>query len=259
VRLGVAGGQGFIGARLVAGLDGVSLGRAGVEGAFDTIVWAAGRRAHDPAELEAAHVAAPLAALAHVEPGGRFVYLSSGEVYGPAEVPFRETQTPDPRSPYARAKVRGEAALAEAADRAGVTLTVLRLAVVYGPGQAGNMLLPTLFASLRAGRRFAMTAGDQTRDFVHVDDVVTASRAALAAPGGTYNVGSGVETRVAELALAFARAVGGEAATALVGLGDLPYREDEQMRYLLDGTKARAALGFAAQVALADGLARLAS
>ena len=187
------------------------------------------------------------------------MYLGSGEVYGPAEVPFREAQAPDPRSEYARAKLRGEAALAAAAAPAGVTLTVLRLAVVYGPGQGGAMLLPSLLASLRAGRRIPMTRGEQTRDFVHGDDVATAVLAALApgAPGGLYNVGSSVETRVADAATQLARAVGGEAAVALLGLGDLPYREGEQMRYLLDGARARAALGFVPRVALADGLARL--
>jgi nucleoside-diphosphate-sugar epimerase len=262
--VGVAGGQGFIGARVVQelGADALAFGREGAPGvAFDAMVWAAGRRSNDTAELEAAHVAAPLAALARVRAGGRFVYLGSGEVYGPAQVPFRETQAPDPRSGYALAKLRGENALASAAAAADVTLIVLRLAVVYGPGQAGTMLLPSLLAALRAGRRVPMTRGEQTRDFVHVDDVAAAVRAALAegAHGGLYNVGSGAETRVADAALALARLVGGEAAVALVGLGELPYREGEQMRYLLDGGRARAALGFVPHVALADGLARLAS
>ncbi len=261
-RVGVAGGHGFIGARLVDALSGAeAFGRAGPSGSYDAVVWAAGHRSSDAAALEAEHVSAPLAALAHVRPGGRFVYLSSGEVYGPNAVPFREDQAPDPRSPYALAKLRGERALADAAADAGVMIAVLRLAVVYGPGQAGTMLLPTLLATLRAGRRFAMTPGEQTRDFVHVDDVVALVRAALveAASAGLYNGGTGVESSIAEVARTLALLVGGEAAVALLGVGDMPYRENEQMRYLLDGTRARVALGWLPRVALADGLRRLAA
>lgn len=265
VALGGAGG--FIGRALARALarerrPALGFGREGLSletcPELDALVWAGGSREGGPDALAEAHVAAPLRALEVAAARGarRALYLSSGEVYGAQPVPFRE---PAPRlgaSPYARAKARGEDAFQHACARLGLAALVLRPGVVYGPGQRA-MLLGSLRAALRAGRRFAATAGEQTRDFLHVDDLVRLVLRGLEpdAPPGVYNAGTGVETRVGEAARGLAERLG---RLDLLDLGALPYRDDELMRYALDPTLARARLGFAARVPLALGLDELA-
>jgi nucleoside-diphosphate-sugar epimerase len=241
-----------------AGCEPLAFGRSGPPpGHFDAAVWAGGARSSDPAELEAGHVAGPLTALARLASGGRFVYLSSGQVYGRAEVPFRESTEPTASDPYSLAKLRGEAALARAAALSKIQLTILRLPVVYGPGQRGPMFVPSLIEHLVSGRRFAMSPGQQTRDLIFVADVAAGIRRALDAdaPAGLYNLGSGVEVRLCDLARSIASACGTNA-EKLLDIGAIPYRGDEQMRYVFDIRKIERELGFVPTVDLPDGLAR---
>ena len=92
--------------------------------------------------------------------------------------------------------------------------------------------------------------GSQTRDFVHVDDIVSA---VLAAPGtrGVFNVGSGVETSVAELH-ARCRAVTGSQQPPRIE----PAREGDVLRSALDVSHIEQELGWRPQVPLDEGLRR---
>lgn len=263
MRVLVAGGRGFIGARAVdalaaAGHDagvleaGDDAGAIGARG-WDALVWSAGGRRATVEENRVEHVTAAVAAIEACRGLARVVYLGSGESYGAQPPPFTEDTPLAGTSPYARAKIEGERAIAEAAAHAGAGATVLRPAVVYGPGQRGPMFVPSLVAALAAGERFAMTAGEQTRDLVHVDDVAAAIAAAVAGPPGVYNVSTGVEHAMRDVAAMVAARVGGDAAARL-DVGALPYRDGEQMRYVLDPSRAAAALGWRARVSLAAGL-----
>jgi nucleoside-diphosphate-sugar epimerase len=116
------------------------------------------------------------------------------------------------------------------------------------------MFVPSLVAALAAAERFAMTAGEQTRDLIHVDDVAAAIGAALGGPPGTYNVASGREHTMREIAAMVAALTGGD---ALLEIGAIPYRPGEQMRYLLDPSRAAASLGWRATTELARALEQL--
>lgn len=260
----IGGGRGFIGRALVRalarrGAAPLAFGREGLSPAtcpdVHALVWAGGGREGGEAGLHEAHALAPQRALraAHARGLRRAVYLSSGEVYGAQAVPFVEDAPRLGDTPYARAKRRGEDMFQETAASLGAAALVIRPGVVYGPGQREGMLIPSLLAALRAGRRFACTAGAQTRDFLHVDDLVRLVLRGLAddAPAGVYNAGSGVETPVADVVRGVAARLGRE---SLVDLGALAYREAEVMRYVLDPSRARARLGFFAEVELERGL-----
>lgn len=263
----IGGGGGFIGRAVAEALGqarAFAFGREGLSREtcpeVHALVWAGGGREGGEAGLEEAHVAAPVRALEVAAARGarRVVYVSSGEVYGTQPVPFREDAARLGDTPYARAKIRGEDAIGAAASRLGVAAVVVRAGVVYGPGQRGGMLIPSLLAALRAGQRFACTAGEQTRDFVHVRDVarVIARCVEDSAPAGVYNAGTGVETAVAALVRALAWRVD---RPELLDIGALPYRAGEVMRYVLDPARARERLKFVAAVELAAGLESLAS
>jgi nucleoside-diphosphate-sugar epimerase len=253
VRVIVGGGRGFIGAAVCralaqAGHEAVPIGR-GEAAAGDALIWAAGKKLPDLDANRAVHVAAAAAAV-RASGASRVIYLSSGECYGEAPLPWREDGPALGTTAYARAKLEGEAAVAALAPAA-----VLRLGVVYGPGQQPGMLLPAIAAALRAGRHVALTSGEQTRDFVAVEDVAAAVLAALAAPPGLVNVGSGREVAVRDVCEQLGRLLGG---THLLGFGELVRRSDDPVRYVLAVERAAAVLGWRATTSLAEGLARLA-
>ncbi|WAS92114.1 NAD-dependent epimerase/dehydratase family protein [Nannocystis punicea] len=263
----IGGGGGFIGraaAGALAGAPVVAFGREGLSERtcpeVHVLIWAGGGREGGEEALAEAHVAAPLRALAVAAARGarRVVYVSTGEVYGLQPVPFVEDAQRLGDTPYARAKIRGEDEVRAAAARLGLEAVIVRPGVVYGPGQRPGMLIPSLLAALRAGRRFACTPGEQTRDFIHVRDVarLLARCTERSAPAGVYNAGTGVESAVAMVVQALAWRLD---RTDLVDLGALPYRGSEVMRYVLDPARAKERLGFVAQVALAGGLESVAS
>jgi nucleoside-diphosphate-sugar epimerase len=253
--IAVAGASGFIGGAIVRALEGrniLALGREVPAGTrADVLVWAAGRREADLAANCAVHVEAPVRT-ARAIGATRVVYLSSGECYGPAPLPYREDGPALGTSDYARAKLAGERALGDVA-----ATTVLRLGVVYGPGQSPRMLIPEVAAGLKAGKRVALSPGEQTRDFVFVEDVARAVVRAIdkALPTTTVNIASGREVRVRDAVTQLCRALG--ASEELLGFGDIAMRPNEVMQYVLDVQRAADVLGWRATTTLADGFARL--
>lgn len=103
-----------------------------------------------------------------------------------------------------------------------------------------------------------MTRGEQTRDYVYVDDVVDAVLRSLVEPDLTseaLHVSSGTPIRIRDLAERVAQLVGGDAAS-LLDFGEKDYRTGEAMSYGADSTRTRALLGWAPQVSLEEGLRR---
>lgn len=262
----VAGGRGFIGRELVASLnagghEAVATGRGdtaqvAAQGGFEVLVWAAGGRPVSAEQCVADHAHAAVKTARAMVGLKKIVYMSSAEVYGLQDVPFREGAPLLGASPLGQAKIQGEHAIAAAAPEA--KLTILRPCWVYGPGLAPSTFLPTLVSSLNNRRRYPMTPGQQTRDLVYVDDVVRAIRRALEddAPAGVFNIGTGRETKVLEMALLIAERVRPDA-IALLDVGARPYREGEAFRVAIDVRKATEQLGFTAEISLEEGMTRM--
>jgi UDP-glucose 4-epimerase len=136
----------------------------------------------------------------------KIVFASSGgTIYGePEELPVREAHPQRPLSPYGAAKKAAADYLAVYRELHGLEFTALALANVYGPRQDpfGEAGVVSIFAGkLLAGEECMIFGdGEQTRDFVFVDDVVDAfSRAATKGSGLLMNIGTGTETSVNEL------------------------------------------------------------
>ena len=139
----------------------------------------------------------------------RVVFISSGAVYGDqGEQPLREDAIPDPGSPYAVSKLSSEYYVRTIGRLWGIETVILRVFNVYGPGQnlppSHPPVIPNfLRQAIRGGTIVVHGDGNQTRDYVFVDDVVRAMLAASTAPsidGFIINVGSGTETSVRALA-----------------------------------------------------------
>ncbi len=178
---------------------------------------------------------------------------TGGAIYGECEAPAPETSERRPLAPYGASKLAGEEYLATWNRLYGTTHVALRYGNVYGPrqdphGEAGVVAI--FFGRLANGRPFRIFGdGRQTRDYVYVGDVVDATLAANGEPGGVFNVGTGRETSVLELADACRRISG-------VGVEPefAPPRTGELQRSVLDPSLADRELGFRARMSLDEGL-----
>ena len=132
----------------------------------------------------------------------------------------------------------------------------LRYANIYGPRQDphGEAGVVAIFLGRIAAGEPPRIFGDgrQTRDYVYVGDVVAATLAAAGQPGGVFNVGTGVETSVLDLAQACARVTGANFEPLFE-----PARLGELERSVLDPELAADVLGFRAEVSVEDGLAKI--
>lgn len=187
----------------------------------------------------------------------RLVLIGTAEEYGNAgQLPVTEEAPVQPVSPYSASKAAATQFALLYHRLFELPVTVLRPFIVYGPGQTPSMMLPQLFTHVVEKKEFPMTAGEQTRDFVHVDDVADAVlRAAVvpAAPGEVFNVCSGTEHSIRSIAEEVVRISGGG---ARLDVGALPYRRSEVMRIVGSFQKARHLLGWQPRIELQDGLAR---
>jgi len=191
------------------------------------------------------------AARAH---GTQIVFSSTGgAIYGECDGPAGEDSPRQPLSPYGIAKLSAEEYLRGWNRLHGARHVALRFANVYGPRQAASLeggVVAIFLERLAAGTPTTIFGdGGQTRDFVYVTDVVRGMLAAVGRDGGTFNIGTGIETSVNELHEACRRAAGSTDSPSYA-----PARSGDVLRSVIDPTRAWRELGWQPQVSLADGL-----
>jgi UDP-glucose 4-epimerase len=190
--------------------------------------------------------------------GARKVVLaSSAAIYGdnPA-VPKLESMPPEPRSPYAETKLAGEQLLAQYRQAHGLGTTSLRFFNVFGPRQdprsAYAAAVPIFIAKALRDEPIGIHGdGGQTRDFVHVTDIVGALAYAGASADmhGTYNVGYGRSQSILELAQEILRLTGSKSR-----IEHLPPRAGD-VRHSLASTTRLLAAGWKPVSSVSAGLA----
>ena len=191
----------------------------------------------------------------------KFVFTSTGgAIYGEGaergdELPFSEEARCEPFSIYGQSKLAAEGYVDFYARTRGLPATVVRLGNVYGPRQdpATEAGVVAIFCAAGGdgGQPTVFGTGEQTRDYVHVADVVSALLAAKTSEdAGPINVGTGVETSVLRLA---------ELVGSAFGRDDFdpefaPAREGEVERTALDPEGASERLGWRAERTIEAGL-----
>jgi len=186
--------------------------------------------------------------------GARVVFSSTGgAIYGEVDAPADEDAPLRPVSPYGMAKLAAEAYVQGWNRVHGTQHVVLRFANVYGPRQSATLeggVIAIFLERLAAGEETLIFGdGEQTRDFVHVGDVVRALLRAAMRDGGVFNVGTGVETTVNRLHALCCEAVGVDEPPS-----HCPPRLGDARRSVLDVTRAARELDWYPEVELADGL-----
>lgn len=188
----------------------------------------------------------------------RVVLGSSGAVYGDqGKQPLEESVRPHPRSPYAVSKLAAEYYVQTIGELWGIETVSLRIFNAFGPGQHLPASHPPvvpyfLRQALRGGTIVVHGDGSQTRDYIYVDDVLSAMVAAATAPnlgGQVINVGTGLETSVRDL-VKTVLAVTGRAPEVLYNAQST----GGVSRMAADTTLSRTKLNFATSVSVEDGL-----
>ncbi len=193
---------------------------------------------------------------------GRLLFVSSGDCYGTVaadEIPVAETHPLRPRSPYAVSKVAAEALCCQWSQTERLDVTVARPFNHIGPGQDVRFAVASFarqVVRIRAGNappRIATGDLDVTRDLTDVRDVVRAYFALLekGRNGEVYNVGSGRETRLADV-LDELLAIAGVAAEIVTDPGRM--RSGEQRRAAADVRKIAADTGWSSSIPLSTTL-----
>ena len=197
------------------------------------------------------------ACLAHTT--ARLVQTGTCAEYAPKDGALCEHDPCRPSSDYAQTMHEAVLYSLEQGRRAGREVVILRPFGPYGAGDRPERLIPHVIEGLLGGGRVAVTAGEQRRDYSHVDDHVRALAAAAIVPlAGTprvYNIGSGRPIRVRHLVEAVADAVG-EGSRDRIDYGAVPSRVEDGTDRFADIAAARRDLGYEPTVGLADGLAR---
>lgn len=184
------------------------------------------------------------------------VHVGSSEEYGGGQTPFKEEQALAPVSPYSAAKAAASQFLLAAHSAFALPVIITRPSVVYGPGQESGMVIPYLFNHYLRGKVPALSPGEQTRDFVYIDDSIKALMALglrRDLSGETFNIGSGSQSKLKDVAEKIAHLCNYSGAT---GVGTSDYRKAEVMVHEECCASIKAKAGWQAETALNVGLDR---
>ncbi len=186
-----------------------------------------------------------------------FVFASSSAPIGTAEPPITETAACRPISPYGASKLAGEAYCSAYYGSYGLKTVALRFSNVYGPFSVRKGSVVALFIrQALAGEAWTLNGdGRQTRDFIHIDDIVSALMTAAESPygGEIYQISTQVETSVADMADMLSDILEKEAGLKARTVFGPPLNADVR-RSWADITKARTRLGWEPGRDLREGL-----
>jgi UDP-glucose 4-epimerase len=143
-----------------------------------------------------------LEAMRSVKLNARLVLLSSAAVYGePDQLPIRESTEIKPMTPYGRHKYRAEEICREYGDN-GIDWTGLRIFSAYGAGLRRQVIYDCTVRALSGSDLSLKGTGRETRDFIHIDDVVQGIALVSThrdASGRVFNLASGEETPISDI------------------------------------------------------------
>jgi dTDP-glucose 4,6-dehydratase len=187
----------------------------------------------------------------------RFHHVSTCEVYGDlpldSEEAFREESPYRPRTPYNASKAAADHAVRAYHETFAVPVSITNCSNNYGPRQFPEKVIPLFLTNALDDHELPLYASTQNRrEWLHVEDHCRAIELVLkkGREGETYNVGSGVERSIEEIADLVLGLTGKPETLKTI----VPDRPGHDRRYLLDSSKLRRELGWKPQIPFEDGL-----
>lgn len=189
----------------------------------------------------------------------RLIHTSTSEVYGTAQrTPIDESHPLQGQSPYSASKI-GADKLAESFHCTyQLPVVTVRPFNTYGPRQSARAVIPTIITQALADRPIHLGNLDTIRDFTYVDDTVNGficAAASDAVEGFTFNLGTGTEITIGDLAEKIIQKIGTQAKIE-VDPERLRPQKSEVLRLLSDNSFARERIGWVPSVSLDSGLDR---
>jgi nucleoside-diphosphate-sugar epimerase len=183
-----------------------------------------------------------------------WIGLGSQAEYGPTEKVLHEDLAPRPATAYGVAKFASGMLTAKMSEMTGILHTWVRLLAIYGPGDDPRHLIPSVIQTLCAGKRPALTRGEQRWDYLYVEDAAKAlSRIAETGATGTLNLSSGETVIIRRLVERIRDLMD---PNLPLGFGEVPYRTDQVMHLEADISRLQSATGWKPETSLEEGLRR---
>ena len=182
-----------------------------------------------------------------------FIQIGSSDEYGECPAPQNEMMREQPISPYSFAKLSINHFLQMLGRTEKFPSVILRLFLVYGPGQVNNMFIPKIINGCLNNEKFDTSHGDQLRDFCHIDDIVNGIFCALLSRnlfGEIINLASGKPVKIKYVI----NLIQNLAAGGIPQYGKVPYRTNENMALYADITKSQKILSWIPRINLEDGI-----
>lgn len=186
----------------------------------------------------------------------QFIFASSGAPAGEVTPPIHEELPPHPVSPYGASKLAGEGYCSAYYRTFGINTVALRFGNVYGPRSKHKSSVVAKFIRTALEGKTCTIFGDgmQTRDFIYIDDLISAMQLALDKNigGETFQIASGSERTIKELALLLQQMLNSHGIT--MKLAYTAKRKGDVLRNFSDTTKAKNMLGWVPAYSLEEGL-----
>jgi dTDP-glucose 4,6-dehydratase len=187
----------------------------------------------------------------------RFHHVSTCEVYGDlpldSDEMFTEESPYRPRTPYNASKAGADHAVRAYHETFGIPISITNCSNNYGPYQFPEKVIPLFVTNALDDRELPMYASTQNkREWLHVRDHCRAVELVLASDriGETYNVGSGLEASIEDIADLVVKLTGKAESLKTI----VPDRPGHDRRYLLDSSKLRNELGWEPEISWEEGL-----
>ncbi len=190
-----------------------------------------------------------------VQDYGRFIYISTSEVYGQQDcVPFIEEMYPHPNSPYSVGKYAGELYSLMKQRQSNNPIVVIRPFNAFGPYQSTRAVIPELIVKCLRGEVVLTTEGKQTREFNFVTDLAEGMISVALSDkviGEIINLGTGRDIAIRNIANLIHKKTKSKSE---LRIGGLPTRPNEIWKMSSDASKAQKLLGWKPKVSFEEGL-----
>ncbi len=185
----------------------------------------------------------------------KFVQIGSSIEYGKLKSPQKENKKNLQKtySVYGKAKLLSTKFLLSLYKRNNFPVTILRLYLVYGPKQDINRIIPITIFNAIQNKKFNCSAGNQTRDFIYIDDLINVMIKIIKSNqfnGEIFNIGSGKTISIKKLILKICKLTEG----GYPQFGKIPFRKDEIIKLYPLLTKIKKNLAWQAKISLDQGL-----